>query len=75
MQVARDYRQRTWHSAILKMAALEEVGVDFISRFLTTNTTKSLSEYLEHRFPGQKGFSTRSIERFCQENVTSLIFI
>lgn len=51
------------------MAELEElVGKEFISSYLSCNTTKDLSDLLQARHPGKRGFSVRSIERFCQEN-------
>lgn len=51
-------------------AALEEVGIEFVSNFLSYrgNTTKGLSDLLQTRHPGKRGFGVRSIQRFCQEH-------
>lgn len=52
------------------MAALEHIGTDFVQDFLKRegHTTEMLSDILKSRFPGKRGFSVRSIERFCQDN-------
>ena len=51
------------------MASLEDIGVEFVQRFLSRkgSTIKNLSEYLRQQFPNTSGFST-SIERFCKEH-------
>ena len=49
------------------MAALENVE-DFIREKVKSNCShKQLSDHLKEAFPGQRGFSVRSIERFCAE--------
>lgn len=50
------------------MVALEE-NENFIREFLSLkeNTIEDLSEALQATYPGQRGFSARSIKRFCKE--------
>ena len=50
------------------MAALEE-HEDFIREkvVIEKNTHKQLSDELQQSFPGEKGFSVRSIKKFCSE--------
>ena len=50
------------------MAALQE-NENFIREFLSLkeNTIEDLSETLQATYPGQRGFSARSIKRFCKE--------
>ena len=55
------------------MAALADVGdgVDFVQDFLPAGRSKAvkyLSDLLKERYPNARGFSVRSIERFCVEN-------
>ena len=57
------------------MAALVDVGVDFVQDFLPgrSKTVKDLSALLKERCPNARGFSVRSIERFCLENGISIV--
>ena len=49
------------------MAALEDIE-DFVREKVKSKCThKQLSNHLKEVFPGQRGFSVRSIERFCAE--------
>ena len=50
------------------MAALEE-HEDFVKHFLSKNqnTICDLSDILQERCPDHRGFSVRSIKRFCEE--------
>ena len=50
------------------MAALEE-NEDFVREKLVIEryTYKQLSDELQQCFPGEKGYSVRSIKRFCSE--------
>lgn len=50
------------------MAALEEFE-DFVRQkvIIEKCTHKQVSDQLQQSFPGEKGFSVRSIERFCSE--------
>ena len=50
------------------MAALED-HENFIREFLgkKESTFEELSEYLQATYPGVRGFSCRSIKRFCSE--------
>ena len=53
------------------MAALDDIGVDFVRDFLVNRnkTVDDLSDHLKELYPDNaRGFSKRSIERFCKEN-------
>lgn len=47
----------------MQMEELEEFIREKIEREKWTH--KKLSVYLQHTYPGQKGFSVRSVVRFC----------
>lgn len=50
------------------MAALEQYE-DFVREKVEIDkyTHKQLSDELQQSFPGERGFSVRSVERFCSE--------
>ena len=50
------------------MTALEE-NEEFVENLLfqKENTICDLSDILQQQYPGQRGFSERSIKRFCKE--------
>jgi len=52
------------------MAALEEIGKEFVLNFLSCDghTTKDLSDFLQTSYPGKRRFSVRCLERFCKEH-------
>ena len=52
------------------MATLKDIGVDFVEEFLSNgnHTVHDLSDFLKERFLDARGFSTRTIERFCHEH-------
>jgi len=56
-------------SHVCNMAALNEFE-DFVREKIEVEkfTHKKLSEMLQQVFPGDRGFSVRSIKRFCNEN-------
>lgn len=50
---------------LVTLSALEEYVRDQVERHGWTH--QKLSDHLKEIYPGVKGFSVRSIERFCQE--------
>lgn len=48
---------------------MEGIDKHYFSSLLQSNYTyKEISELLQQQFPGQRGFSVRSIERYCSKN-------
>ena len=44
---------------------------DMIGFFQQKKTYEEISRILQNRYPGKRGFSTKSIQRFCKENNVS----
>lgn len=64
------YLKTIWRTPV--MAVVQAPSLDDLEDFVRKKvkakwTHKQLSEHLQKKFPGVRGFSVRSIERFCSQ--------